>query len=87
MYDGKNEPEEADIGDDDIEETESSNTMQAKPDIRTLLEESNFVHWEKNFEEEGLELDMLLRMSKEDIKDTLKELKIYKIGERFRLVE
>ena len=61
--------------------------MQTKPDIRTLLEVSNLGHLEKNFEEEGLEVEMLLRMSEEDIKDTLKELKITKIGESFRLVE
>ena len=92
MHDGKNECEKEDSEIEDIEDIEfqdieSFNTLQVKPEIKTLLGESNLVHWEKKFQEQRLEVEILLRMSEEALKDTLKELNMNKISECFKLLE
>ena len=65
----------------------SNITPPRKAELRDILDELNFINLLENFESEGVDLEVLKSMGKDDIKDCLKEVGIKRFGDRHKICE
>lgn len=60
---------------------------QEKEELKDILRDLNLVNLLENFENEGVDLDLLISMDKDDLKDCLKEVGVKRFGDRYRICE
>ena len=62
-------------------------TLSSLVDLKDVLKDLNLDSLLRNFESEGVDLDLLITLDKAEIKDSLKEIGVKRFGDRHKLCE